>query len=184
VEYDWRSVRDAYEAIAPEYAARFDDEFVASDFDRAVVDETLDHFDADDTVLDAGSGPGQVARHLGRRGVRAIAMDLSPGLMQSATHDRRCSLVTADILSIPFRTGSLHGIIAWFSVHNLPRARLPHALSEFRRVLRLRGALLIATHAGTDEDLVSPTGADDPSVFVTYYEPDELISRVEEARFA
>jgi len=44
----------------------------------------------------------------------------------------------------------LGGIAAFYSLIHIPRESVVEALTEFRRVLKIGGALLIAHHIGTD----------------------------------
>jgi SAM-dependent methyltransferase len=185
VSFDAVPVRHAYEAIAEEYAERFGDDLTGNDLDRGVISAAVERLPADALVLDVGCGPGQLAAHLAGRGRRAVGLDLVPAMLHLA---RRRSpglpLVHGDLLRLPVRPDRLDGVVAWYSLHNLPRAVLPEALAELRRALRRGGLLLIATHGGRAEDVLDlRSNGRVESVVLTYYELGELIGMVSRAGF-
>ena len=140
VSFDARPVRHAYEAIADEYAATFADEITANEFDRAVIDDAVADLDSDAVVADIGCGPGQVAAYLNSRGRWAVGLDLTPAMLAIARQrNPTLSLVGGDVRALPLRDAAVDGAVAWYSLHNLPRASLPAALSELGRALRPGG---------------------------------------------
>ncbi len=85
---------------------------------------------------------------------------------------------------MPFRTGSFSGVVAFYSVHHLPRPGLRTALAEVRRILKPAGLLVVATHLGESEvysDMflgheIEPVGG-------TLYGEDELVGEIESESF-
>jgi ubiquinone/menaquinone biosynthesis C-methylase UbiE len=79
-------------------------------------------------------------------------VDLSPRLL--AVAKRRVGdlrLTCANMLSLPVRSRSCSGVVAYYSLQHLPRAALSDVLAEIRRVLKPGGLLVIATHLGQGE---------------------------------
>jgi ubiquinone/menaquinone biosynthesis C-methylase UbiE len=105
-------------------------------------------------------------------------MDLTPAMLDIARQrNSHLPLINGDVLRLPIREGAIDAAIAWFSLHNLPRALLVQALGEVRRVLRREGVFVIVTHAGTGEEIVEQNRHGKPEqVVITYYEVDELRS--------
>jgi 2-polyprenyl-3-methyl-5-hydroxy-6-metoxy-1,4-benzoquinol methylase len=75
--------QDAYEIIAPSYAARADDKPHNAFYDRPAVLSLLPDIQGRD-VLDAGCGPGAYAQVLLERGARVFALDASPSMLRLA----------------------------------------------------------------------------------------------------
>jgi len=176
--FNTRSVRHAYEVMADDYAKKFVDELATSKFDRSVIDDAFAGRSSSAVVMDLGCGPGQVASYLADSGTRMVGLDLTPAMLAIAHHAHTALLlVGGDVLSLPLRSDSFDGIVAWYSLHNLPRAALPSALSELRRVLRRNGLLLLATRGGIGEEVVEHQwmGCVE-QVVITYYQPAELTS--------
>ena len=153
--FDARTVRAAYETVADEYAAAFADDLSQLDVDRSVLDATAEWVTATgtgDPVLEVGCGPGQVSRHLMVRGVRCAGIDLSLRMLQLARQEEPTApLACADVRSLPLRSGSCAGVVAFYVLQHLPRADLGAGLQEIHRVLATNGTLTIAAHLGEGE---------------------------------
>lgn len=102
-------------------------------------------------VGDVGCGPGHIAAHLQRLGLRPVGVDLSPQMIELA---RRRSpgidFMVGSMLSLPADDHSWDGMVAFYSIIHLEPAELPVACAEFRRVLRPGGPLLVAFHIGDE----------------------------------
>ena len=85
--------------------------------------------------------------------------------------------------SLPFEDGSLAGVVAFYSVIHIPREVVPRVLSEFHRVLRAGGRVLLAVHGGTglleENDILNRR----VRYVATLFELDELAGLVEGAGF-
>lgn len=102
-------------------------------------------------LLDAGCGPGTWTRFLAqRRPAPVIGLDLSARFLAIARAREPASLVVRGSLgSLPFPTGSLDGVLAWYSLIHTPPTQLDVVLAELRRVLRVGGSLLVGFVDGT-----------------------------------
>jgi demethylmenaquinone methyltransferase/2-methoxy-6-polyprenyl-1,4-benzoquinol methylase len=90
-------------------------------------------------VLDLACGTGDFCLELARHGLTAIGLDRSAGMLQAA--QATAPLIRGDGLTLPFRTGSLDGIVCGFALRNF--AALPPALEECARVLRPGGRMAL-----------------------------------------
>lgn len=140
-------VSDAYSSRAAEYVERFASMGAVHPSDRQLVATWADGIEG--AVLDAGCGPGHWTNFLTEAGLPALGVDLVPEFIEHAR---------VAYPGIPFRTGSLDaldlstgtvgGVLAWYSlIHHEPDTiRTP--LLEFGRVLSPGGALLIGFFEG------------------------------------
>lgn len=99
------------------------------------------------TIADLGCGPGWYADDLGPGAVVALdgtraMLDLVP---QHAPHARR---VLADLRALPFRRGSLDAAWASKSYVHLPRSRVPLALADLHRSLRVDALVELVMFGG------------------------------------
>ncbi len=151
--FDPEVLRDAYDAIAPEYAAMFGGDLDQLDLDRALLDFVAATA-ADGLVLDVGCGPAQAGGYLAVGGTRVLGLDLSAG-MAAAALDRYGSLglraARADMRQLPLSGGSCAGAASFYALHHLPRDHLRAMLAEFGRVLAPGAVLLVATHEDPGE---------------------------------
>jgi ubiquinone/menaquinone biosynthesis C-methylase UbiE len=114
------------------------------------------------TILDVGSGAGQILRHLIKRAVpeaRLIGFDLSPGMLRRARlrmkSDRPC-YVAGDMMRMPFASNSFDCVTCGWVLEHLPDPR--PGLHEVARVLKPGGsALILATEDTLSGAFVSRT---------------------------
>jgi SAM-dependent methyltransferase len=183
--FDASAVRAAYDVAAEDYAEAFADDLLELPVDREVLDSVVQEIAREESVLDLGCGPGQVGQYLAQRGLRMVGMDLAFQMLLMARRrtGNRC-LACGDMRSIPFRTGSFSGVVAFYSVHHLPRPALRTALAEIRRILKPTGLFVVATHLGESEVYSSTfLGHEIETVGGTLYGEDELVGVLESESF-
>ncbi|MGD9646625.1 MAG: class I SAM-dependent methyltransferase [Pirellulales bacterium] len=107
------------------------------------------------TILDVGSGAGQILKHLMRfadRDACITGIDLSHKMLLRARQrlrarqwlrGRRPGLSVADITRLPFADRSFDCVTCGYVLEHLPDAR--HGLAELARVLRPGGRMLLLT---------------------------------------
>jgi SAM-dependent methyltransferase len=100
-------------------------------------------------VIDAGCKPGHWTGHLATRGVDVRGVDLVPSFINHAQRAHpEVSFSLGDIGALPEASGTVAGVLAWYSlIHHEPNA-LRAALAEFARVLRPGGELLLGFFEG------------------------------------
>lgn len=137
----------AYDARATEYA-----ELLGSigQMDEQDVEAIAAWRDATPSLLlDAGCGPGHWTEFLSRGGREARGIDLSEQIV-AAARGRHPGIAyeVGTFRDLPFRDGSVGGILAWYSLIHTPPAELPGILAEFGRVLAPGGGILIGFFDG------------------------------------
>jgi len=90
-------------------------------------------------VVDLASGTGDLCHDLARASLRPIAIDLSIGMLEHATHD--FPRAQGDGLALPFAAGSVDGVVCGFALRNF--VALPPALAELARILRPGGRIAL-----------------------------------------
>ncbi|WP_246224369.1 class I SAM-dependent methyltransferase [Mycolicibacterium anyangense] len=178
---DLDTVRESYDRAADNYVEMVKSTGVgdihAQPWLKAAVDVFADTVAPVGRVLDAGCGPGTVTAYLAERGVEVTGVDLSPRMID---HARRlyphCTFTVGSVTDLDLASGSLGGILGWWSLFNLPRHILPTVLASFAEALRPSGQLIIATHVG-DEDVVRTQAYNGVPVQWTTYQwrPEQLI---------
>lgn len=114
------------------------------------------------SILDVGSGAGQILRHLLKltpAEARLVAFDLSPSMLRRARqrlHSHRPLYVAADLMRMPFADESFDCITAGWVIEHLPDPK--PGLAEMSRVLKPGGsALILATEDTISGAIVSHT---------------------------
>ncbi len=135
---DRKEIKHQWDEIAETYARRRDPD--GSDAD--LIETLLDLLPAEPTVLDVGSGDG--ARTLANLPAGSIGLDISRrGLELAADTVPGASLVQGDMTQLPLSAETVDGITAYYAVFHVPRAEHPAVYSEFARVLKPGGWLLM-----------------------------------------
>lgn len=183
--FDVAAVRAAYDVTAEDYEEAFADDLLRLPIDREVLDSVAERSGASSLVLDLGCGPGQVGQYLTERGLRVVGLDLALQMLFVArrrTGNR--SLACGDMRSAPFGSESFSGVVAFYSIHHLPRSALGIALAEIRRLLKPAGLFVVATHLGESEVYSSEfLGHHIETVGGTLYRNDELLDELQSQSF-
>lgn len=101
------------------------------------------------SILDVGSGAGQIAGHLldfADHDARITCIDISQPMLRRARQrlkSERPSFVVADVSSLPFADNSFDGITCGYVLEHVPDP--PQGLRELARVLRTGGRMLLLT---------------------------------------
>ena len=131
---DRRAIIRAYDRIAGEYLDRFGAP-PSGVGDQQFIKQSLALMGAG-PVLDAGCGPGLLARQATEAGCRAIGADLTPAMLaQAVKHAPAARFVTADAWALPLRNAVCTGVFACYVAHHFPRRHAGAAFAEMRRVL-------------------------------------------------
>ena len=142
--------RRSYDAVAETYAALFGDELAGKPLDRALLAAFAETVSG--PVADLGCGPGHVTAYLRGLGCEAFGIDLSPEMVAVARRAYPAvSFSRGDMTQLDITSGSLGGIVAFYSIIHLPPDLLPVALAEFARALAPAGQLLLAFQTGAGE---------------------------------
>ncbi len=114
------------------------------------------------SVLDVGSGAGQILRHLlkeTRPATRLVAYDLSAQMLRRAQHrlkSHRPHFITGDMMQLPFADNAFDCVTCGWVIEHLPDPR--PGLLEIGRVLKPCGsALILATEDTLSGAVVSRT---------------------------
>jgi len=174
----WDQLRSSYDLVAGKYLTQFLDELDGKPYDRALLQAYADS--VDDPVADIGCGPGQVGSFVRQRGRTVMGVDLSMAMATLARH-RLDAGVVGDLRRLPFRSGQLGGLVAFYSLIHVRRTELGAALAEFCRVLRPGGRVLLSAHEGRGQ-IEADEFLGQPAPFVaSLFGLEELIAATERA---
>jgi len=132
-------------------------------------------------VLDLGSGPGRDGLILKEAGLDIVCLDASESMV-GLTAQKGLSSILADFMNIPFSDKSFSGVWAYTSLIHIPKAKLPEALREVKRVLVDGGVLGLGFIEGETEGDSFSAGKNLPRYFA-FYKKEEVESVLESVGF-
>jgi ubiquinone/menaquinone biosynthesis methyltransferase len=92
-------------------------------------------------ALDLAAGTGDIAFAVAARGAKTIGLDITHRMLQlAAGKSSAASLVTGDMISLPFMAASFDLVTTGYGLRNVPD--LTAAIDEIARVLRPGGRML------------------------------------------
>jgi ubiquinone/menaquinone biosynthesis C-methylase UbiE len=148
--------RQAYNLAAKKYHDLFHNEMNEKEYDRKLLDSFAARFNKDSLICDAGCGPsGHIGRYLFERGIKVVGVDISEKCVELAQlNNPEMKFECADISSMPFDDNYFDGLISYYSIINTPKIYVKKIFSEFNRVLKPNGYLLLTVKAGTTEGYI------------------------------
>jgi SAM-dependent methyltransferase len=186
------NTQTSYDAVAAEYAAKFQDEMDQKPFDRACLDRLAREVGTLGPICDLGCGPGQIARYLHRQGANVLGVDLSPQMIAEASRlNPGIPFHQGNMLSLPDDDESWGGIAAFYCIIHIPREKVVDALREMKRVLRSPepgtgrpgGVLLVTFHVGEEVIHLDEWWEKTVDLDFAYYQPEEMEGWLKEAGF-
>ena len=145
------NTQSSYDRIAGAYTGHIAGELVYKPLDRHLLSWFAERVQGLGAVWDLGCGPGHVAGYLHERGVDVRGLDLSAEMVAQARRLHPAIVFAqGNMRSLETETGSLGGIVAFYSLIHIPRDEMAAVLGELLRVLRPGGALLLAFHIGQE----------------------------------
>ncbi len=105
----------------------------------------------DGTILDVGCGPGHLTGFLTDLGLKATGIDLVPAFIEGARANRpEIDFAVGSMSALNLPSGSLGGILAWYSLIHREPDKLADVLRTFRTVLSDNGTLVVGFFEGTN----------------------------------
>jgi SAM-dependent methyltransferase len=145
------TIRGDYDLIAHEYVVHISHELEGKPFDREILTRFATKVVGRGSVCEMGCGPGHVSRFLCDIGADVFGLDLSPRMVDEARKlNPDIDFREGNMLSLSLPDRSLAGIVAFYSIVNLPLESLCTIFAEMHRVLEPGGLLLLAFHTGDE----------------------------------
>jgi SAM-dependent methyltransferase len=171
--------RSSYDALAEEYAKNISDELDHRPRERDLLKRFAQQCRKRGLVCDVGCGPGHVARYMREFHPDVIGLDLSHKLLRQAQHrNPEAGFIQGDMLALPFASGKLGGIVAFYSIIHLDPEQVDQALAEMRRVLKPEGQILLGFHVGTNIVHVDELWGVKVDLDARFFPMDDLIGRL------
>lgn len=178
-------VKESYDLVAKEYAAKCFYELDYKPFDRDILKRFSEMTKNWGKVCDIGCGPGEIAAYLKECGSDVIGIDISVEMVKQASKlTPNINFIQGDMFNLSLENNSLAGIAAFYAIVNYEIDDLDKVLNEFNRVICDNGYLLIAFHIGDNRPFEVKGFFNTPNnINFCYFDIDDIILKLENKGF-
>jgi ubiquinone/menaquinone biosynthesis C-methylase UbiE len=134
-------------------------------------------------VADLGCGPAYDGLRLAGRGLQVVGMDISAGMLGVASEGLNGHVVQADLRALPIASEYIDGIWNVASLLHVPDRDTLAVLTEFRRVMKPSGSLVLVTALGDSSRHEAVPYVSGESRWFVYRNPESLKAQMREAGF-
>lgn len=168
--------RQAYNLVAQRYHDLFHNEMSKKEYDRNLLDSFAKRFGEDSLICDAGCGPsGHIGRYVFDKGFRVVGVDISEKCVELARQNNPgMRFEHGNIINLPFDDSSFDGIISYYSIIDTPKKYVGRIFSEFGRILKPAGYLLVAVKAGTTEGYIDNLLGEKIEIYLALFTENEV----------
>ena len=177
--------RQAYNLAAERYHELFHNEMNEKEYDRSLLDSFASRFHKDSWICDAGCGPsGHIGRYVFDKGIQVVGVDISDKCIELARrYNPEMRFERGDIGRLAFADGSFEGVISYYSIIDTPKKYVNRIFSEFHRVLKPDGSLLVAVKAGLTKGYLDNLLGIKVEIYLALFTEKEITRYFEQAGF-
>jgi SAM-dependent methyltransferase len=129
-------------------------------------------------LLEIGAGTGHDGAFFAQQGLNVVCVDLSPEMVRLC-HKKGLEAHVMDVIELRFPADSFDAVYSFNGLLHLPKAELPVALREVRRVLRPGGSFFLGLYGGHDHEGVWNEDTYEPKRFFSFHTDEHLLRTVE-----
>ncbi len=142
---------------------------------------------AGETVLEIGSGPGEISAFLSRLGVNCLGTDLSPQMIEQARqYFPHIQFEVQDFFKLTYDAGSFAAVVGFYALVNITPEEVGRVFQEVWRVLKPGGLFMFSFHIFEGQDSAREDDFfDQPGNPLTFYffKVDDIKQAVEAVGF-
>ena len=167
--------RKSFNLAAETYYELFKDEMKRKEYDRRILDRFASDFDSESIVCDVGCGPGHITRYLFDKGLNVFGIDISERCMEIARRENpKMRFQVMDMARLDIADESIDGIVSFYSIIHTPKRLVNMLFSEFNRVLKKGGKVLVVVKKGSSEGYVDELLGFKTRLYSTNFTEEEL----------
>jgi len=178
------AIRKSFNLAAEKYYELFKDEMKQKECDRIILDKFAGNFDSGSIVCDVGCGPGHITRYLLDKGLNVFGVDISERCIEIARRENpKVRFQVMDMARLDLADESIDGIVSFYSIIHTPKRLVNVLFSEFSRVLRRGGKILVVVKRGSSEGYVDELLGFKTRLYSTYFTEEELETYLQTSGF-
>lgn len=171
MEHIYKNVISAYNTIAKAYDGAYAEN---DDIDRKYLDEFIKKIEGG-AILDMGCGTGGNTAYLIKKGINAIGIDASEGMVEVAKKAYPfLDIKRGNILNAPFEDKTFAGIVLAYVINHFNNIGLQMLKQEIDRLLRDDGFVFISAHVGDGEKMEKDPLDENINIYYNFLSVDTL----------
>ena len=166
----------AYEKTADKYHENFKNEIEQKEYDRLLLDKFSALLEDNSIICDAGCGPsGHIGKYLANKGFDIVGIDISQRCIEIATaYNPDIVFKTMDMMDTNFENSFFDGIVSYYSILYTPKEYVNKIFSEYARILKQNGKLLLVVKKGDNEGFINDAWYEGNKVYFTHFVENEI----------
>ncbi len=125
------------------------------------------------SLLEIGAGPGKDSQFFQENGLRLVATDLSPQMIEHCRH-KGLEAYVMDFKHLDFEAEQFDAVYALNCLLHVPKRDLPDVLAKIRRILQPAGLFYVAVYGGQDSEKVWDDDQHQPQRFFSFHTDDQI----------
>ena len=168
--------RMTYNVCAHKYHDLFNDELAQKEFDRNILNNFAKYFQSNSLIYDMGCGPsGHIGYFIHNKGFKVIGVDICDQCIELAKNFHpTMKFLRMDMSNLDIKSFSADGIISYYSIIHTPKKYVDIIFSEYRRILKKRGKLLLTVKEGSSEGIIENFLESGKQIYFTYFTQEEI----------
>ncbi len=88
-----------------------------------------------------------------------------------------------NMMQLDFKDSSIQSILAFYSIIHIPKNEITKVFTEFSRVLKPNGLLILAVHEGTTEQVIDEMLGYKTTLYVDFFTDKELTEKLSQSNY-
>lgn len=166
----------AYNKTADKYHDNYKNEMEQKEYDRLLLDRFSGLLSNHSSICDAGCGPsGHIGKYLSEKGHKIIGIDISQRCIDiAASYQPEIDFKVMDMMDTDFNNDSFDGIVSFYSIIYTPKEYVCKIFTEFKRILKRGGKLLVVVKKGIEEGIIDHDWYEGNKVYFTHFMETEI----------
>jgi ubiquinone/menaquinone biosynthesis C-methylase UbiE len=179
-------IKYTYDIACQEYFDLFHDDIYQHAFDQRLLNDFVSSFRLKPIVCDMGCGPAaQYGAFIAESCKEMHAVDISENNIKIARQNHpNITYTCEDMIDTHYADEFFDGIISFYSLFHIPKPQTIDVLTEFNRLLKSSGRLLIVTHKGKLQDTIREIWShQNLELYVNFHSEEEIEHALKDTDF-
>ena len=125
------------------------------------------------SLLDLGSGTGQYAKYLEKKGLKVTCIDISTEMIK-ACKEKDLEAYVMDFYDLNFQKETFDAVWSLNTLLHIPKSHIDQVLKNIKRVLKPKGLFYIGVYGGHNSEGIKEDDFYTPKRFFSFYDNERI----------